>query len=232
MKFFNIKLVVMNHNKNIINLQKKISVNKLKNSNYDFIQKFITQHKLTNSFNNRDRIYTPQATLSMFISQALSQDSSCQNVVNKLALKREKKTSLSTSGYCKARNHLSTSSLANITRDIAIKNEQKVDLLWKFRGRDVYLVDATTIAMADTVSNQKEYPHAKTQKEGLGFPICRIVAIISLTTGSIIDANIGQYSGKGTGEQALLRDMLHNFKRGVLSWLMLCLALIRYSHMY
>ena len=68
--------------------------------------------------------------------------------------------------------------------------------------------------MADTNSNQKEYPHKKTQKEGLGFPTCRIVAIISLITGSIIDANIGKYSGKGTEEQALLRDILHNLKRG------------------
>ena len=71
--------------------------------------------------------------------------------------------------------------------------------------------------MPDSSSNQKEYPHTKTQKEGLGFPVCRIVAIISLTTGSIIDANIGKYSGKGTGEQALLRDMLHNFKKGDIS---------------
>ena len=56
--------------------------------------------------------------------------------------------------------------------------------------------------------------NTKTQKDGLGFPVCRIVAIISLTTGSIIDANIGTYSGKGTGEQTLLRSMLHNFKKG------------------
>ena len=35
-----------------------------------------------------------------------------------------------------------------------------------------------------------------------------------MVTGSIIDANIGTYSGKGTGEQTLLRSMLHNFKKG------------------
>lgn len=204
----------MNHNKKVINIQKNISLNKLKNSSLDFIQKFITQNKLTNTLNSRNRIYTPEKTLSMFVSQSLNQDGSCKNVVDKLALTREKKTSISTSGYCKARNRLSTLAIKNLTKEIAVNNEKKVNSKWKFRGKNIYLIDGTTITMADTVSNQKEYPHTKTQKEGLGFPICRIVAIISLITGSIIDASIGKYSGKETGEQALLRDMLHNFKRG------------------
>jgi hypothetical protein len=204
----------MNHNQKIINLQKNISLSKLKNNSSDFIQRFTTQHQLTNTPNNRNRIYTPEKTLSMFVSQSLNQDSSCQNTVNKLALTRAEKTSVSTSGYCKARNRLSTLAITNLAKEIAIKNEQRVDSRWMLRDKNIYLIDGTTITMADTNSNQKVYPHTKTQKEGLGFPTCRIVAIISLTTGSIIDANIGSYSGKGTGEQALLRDILHNFKRG------------------
>jgi hypothetical protein len=204
----------MNNNKKVINLQKNISLNKLKNSSLNFIQKFITQHKLTNTLNSRNRIYTPEKTLSMFVSQSLNQDSSCQNVVDKLALTREERTSISTSGYCKARNRLSTLAIKNLAKEIAINNKQKIKSKWKFRDKNIYLIDGTTITMADTVSNQKEYPHTKTQKEGLGFPVCRIVAIISLTTGSIIDASIGKYSGKETGEQALLRDILHNFKKG------------------
>jgi len=204
----------MNNSKKVINLQKNISLNKLKNSNFNFMNEFIAQHKLTNILNDRNRIYTPEKTLSMFVSQSLNQDSSCQNVVDKLALSSDKKTSISTSAYCKARNRLSTSAITNLSKEIALKSEQKIDSQWKFRDRNIYLVDGTTITMADTILNQKEYPHTKTQKEGLGFPVCRIVAIISLITGSIIDASIGTYSGKGTGEQALLRSILHNFKRG------------------
>jgi len=213
MKFYK-KSVTVNHNKKIINSQKNISLKKLKNSNSDFIQSFVSQHKLTNRFNNRNRIYTPQKTLSMFISQSLNQDSSCQNMVNKLALQRDDKTSISTSGYCKARERLSTSAISVLTKEIAINNEQRVDSKWKFRGRNIYLIDGTTITMADTALNQKEYPQPKSQKEGLGFPVCRIVGVISLITGSIIDANVGTFGGKGTGEQALLRSMLQHFKRG------------------
>lgn len=209
----------MNCNQKAIKLQKKISINKLRDSNSNFLETLVSKQTLSQTIytylgNYRNRIYTPLQTLSMFVSQALNQDSSCQNVVNHVALKREASTSISTSAYCKARDRLPKVIISTIAKKIAIKNEQKIDSQWKFRDRNIYLVDGTTITMADTISNQKEYPHTKTQKEGLGFPVCRIVAIISLTTGSIIDANIGKYSGKGSGEQSLLRDMLHNFKKG------------------
>jgi hypothetical protein len=204
----------MNHNKKIINNQKNISSDRLKKSNLDFIKNYINTRDLADSKRIRNRIYTPETTLSMFVMQLLNQDSSCQNRVNSLAIKEDKRVSLSTSAYCKARTRLSTSAIANNIRDIGIKNEKKAHSTWKYNGKNIYLIDGTTITMPDTVLNQKEYPHPKTQKEGLGFPICRIVAIISLTTGAIIDASIGNYSGKGTGEQALLREILHNVKKG------------------
>ena len=205
----------MSYNPRLVNLQKDISTNELKNSDIDFIEKFISEDNINELNNNsRNSIYTPTKTLSMFISQAINQDGSCQNVVNKLALNMEKDICMSTSGYCKARGRLSTVAIENITKDIGKKDEDRIDVKWKFRGRNVYLVDGTTITMADTKANQKEYPQPSFQKEGLGFPICRLVGIISLATGSIIDINIGTYGGKGTGERMLFLDMLHNFKKG------------------
>ena len=205
----------MNHNKKIIKHQTNICRNKLKNNNINFIEKFISADRYKSQFfNNRNRIYTQEKTLSMFVSQSINQDGSCQNVVSKLALNRDDKTSISTSGYCKARNRLSVSTIKNLTKDIALKNEKKIDNNWRYRDKNVYLIDGTTLTMPDTEKNQKEYPQSKSQKEGLGFPICRIVSIMSLATGLMIDANIGKYSGKETGEQALLRPMLHNFKKG------------------
>jgi len=205
----------VNHNKKIIKHQTNICRNKLKNNNINFIEKFISADRYKSQFfNNRNRIYTQEKTLSMFVSQSINQDGSCQNVVSKLALNRDDKTSISTSGYCKARNRLSVSTIKNLTKDIALKNEKKIDNNWRYRDKNVYLIDGTTLTMPDTEKNQKEYPQSKSQKEGLGFPICRIVSIMSLATGLMIDANIGKYSGKETGEQALLRPMLHNFKKG------------------
>jgi len=68
--------------------------------------------------------------------------------------------------------------------------------------------------MPDTKENQEVYPQQASLPQGLGFPICRAVGIISLYTGTIIDAAVSPYQGKGASEQVLLRSMLHNFKKG------------------
>jgi len=97
----------MSDRKKLINLQKNISLNEVKNSEINFIERFISKDNISKlSTNSRNRIYTPKETLSMFISQAINQDSSCQNMVNKLALNKEKDICISTSAYCKARGRL------------------------------------------------------------------------------------------------------------------------------
>ncbi|WP_199349932.1 hypothetical protein [Nostoc flagelliforme] len=41
-------------------------------------------------------------------------------------------------------------------------------------GRNVKVIDGSTVSMPDTVENQKEYPQPSGQKEGCGFPIAKI----------------------------------------------------------
>ena len=69
------------------------------------------------------------------------------------------------------------------------------------------LVDGTTVSMPDTPANQKAFPQARTQKPGLGFPIARLVVVFSLAVGTVLDAALGRYQGKETGEPALLRQL-------------------------
>ncbi len=85
---------------------------------------------------------------------------------------------------------------------------------WRWKGRPVKLVDGTTVSMPDTPENQQQYPQPDSQKEGLGFPIARMVGVISLATGAIFDYAIGPYKGKETGEHALLREILSSFSVG------------------
>ncbi|WP_454834173.1 IS4 family transposase [Pseudomonas lini] len=49
---------------------------------------------------------------------------------------------------------------------------------------------------------------------GLGFPICRLVGIICLASGAVLDASRGRFRGKGGDEQTLLRTMLDTLNRG------------------
>jgi len=76
------------------------------------------------------------------------------------------------------------------------------------------LVDGTTVTMPDTLENQNAYPQQKAQQPGLGFPIARIVGVICLSSGVILDAAIGKYKGKGTSEHALFRQLLQSFVPG------------------
>jgi hypothetical protein len=64
------------------------------------------------------------------------------------------------------------------------------------------------MTMADTEENQALYPQPSSQKPGLGFPICRMVALICLGSGALLDAATGPCEGKGSDEQTLLRGML------------------------
>ena len=85
-------------------------------------------------------------------------------------------------------------------------------------GTQHTLVDGATMNMPDTAKNQQVYPQLSTQKKGLGFPLFlllgRMVALISLETGALINGSISAYSGKQTGETSLLRNILDSLNKG------------------
>src|SRR5207253_9991788 len=78
---------------------------------------------------------------------------------------------------------------------------------WLWKGRHVYLFDGTTVTIPDTRENQEAYPQVYNQKPGLGFPIARIGALISLACGAVVNLGFCQYAGKGQGEVSLLRRL-------------------------
>ncbi|MEI7702093.1 MAG: IS4 family transposase [Planctomycetia bacterium] len=85
---------------------------------------------------------------------------------------------------------------------------------WLWKSRRVLAGDGSTFTMADTDANQKEYPQQKGQKAGCGFPIMRALVLFSLSVGSVIEAAIGPYSGKQTGENSLLRTLHATLRSG------------------
>ena len=65
--------------------------------------------------------------------------------------------------------------------------------------------------------NQEAFPQLHSQSPGVGFPIARACAVISLATACVLDLALGPYQGKQTGENALLRGMLDAFDEGDLA---------------
>ncbi len=160
----------------------------------------------------RDRVYTPLHTLGLFIGQALSADGACQDAVARNLSERTargaRQCSLNTGPYCKARGRLPVELIVELQRAIAQCVERKQPLGWRWRGRSVKLLDGTTVSMPDTPANQQVFPQNSNQRPGLGFPLARLVAIVSLGNGTVLDWAMGACEGRGTGEQALSRSLL------------------------
>ena len=167
---------------------------------------------------HRERIYTPSVTLAMFITQALSTDRSCQKAVDEFAVKRIAqglpRISSRTGAFCMARQRLPVEMISSLSSHVADLMIPYIKDDWKFNGFNTFIVDGFTVKMPDTPENQAAYPQEPGQKPGLGSPICRSVVITSLETAATIDVATAPYSGKGTGESALLRKMLNNFNKG------------------
>jgi Transposase DDE domain len=185
----------------------------------DLLEPSAVAHVLEeNQVHFRDRIFSPLITLWTFLSQVLSPDHSCREAVARFIAFRvargEEPCGPDTGSYCKARQRLPLKVVTDLTRGTGREVDQRAEHAWTWKGRSVQLVDGTTVSMPDTESNQKAFPQPRTQKAGVGFPIARLVAVISLATGVVRELALGPYKGKQTGETALFRALWDRFRAG------------------
>src|SRR3989338_8319723 len=165
----------------------------------------------------RDRVYTPMKTVFTFIKQVLNEDKSCKNAVAGVVAERlamgEEEISTGTGAYVKARQRLPEEAVHELVKESGESQLQNAPMQWKPFGRELKVFDGTTVIMADTKENQATFPQHKNQKAGVGFPIARVVAVMSLTLGTVLDYSIDAYKGKGTGESSLLRRIFDCIKK-------------------
>jgi hypothetical protein len=166
----------------------------------------------------RERLYTPLLTLWTFLYQALSPDPSCRAAVARLlaflGARGDGSASADTGPYCKARERVPEAVVADLARQSGQKLQGRFPTTGLLQGRPILLADGTTLSMPDTAENQKAYPQPGSQKAGLGFPLMRLVGLISLSCGAVLDVALGPYAGKKTGETALLRQLYGSMEAG------------------
>lgn len=166
-------------------------------------------------------VYTTAIMVWSFLSQVLrdGKEASCQAAVARVVSYCEQQgldsPTQDTGDYCRARAKLSDAALRDLSCEVAEELEQAADTgwLWKSKHR-AKLIDGFTFTMPDTPKNQAKYPQQKAQKPGIGLPIARVVAIVSLATACVTNLAIGPYKGKETGESALLRSILGSLAAG------------------
>jgi putative transposase len=164
----------------------------------------------------RNCTFTPAVTFWTFFTQLFHAGSSCRNALLKLSAARfadrpQNQDPLYTGTYCKARQRLPESLLTHVRRGIADRADAQTRA-WRWHDHTVKIPDGTTLSMPDTPANQQAFPQSKNQKRGVGFPLARLVVIISLATGCILRTRLGSHRGTGTGETSLLAQMLCEFQ--------------------
>ena len=164
-----------------------------------------------------EAIYTPSLTLWAFLSQMifLGELRSCAAAVARVIVfltgRGQEAPSADTGNYCRARQKLPERMLKRLALETGERLEAEVPADWLWFGRHVKIADGTTTSMPDTEANQKVYPQSTAQKPGLGFPILRMMVVLSLATAALCGLAVAPYSGKLTGESSLLRSLLDGF---------------------
>ena len=147
-------------------------------------------------------IYTPGLTLWAWLSQTLHAGAarSCVGAVARISvlcvMLGRQPPSPDTGDYCRARAKLPERVLYRLVYAVADGLESRVPKDWLWQGRHVKIADGTTLLAPDTQANREVWPQARTQKPGVGFPILRMVVLLSLATA------------------ALLRELLDRFQPG------------------
>jgi len=162
----------------------------------------------------RERRYGPLTTLVMFIGQVMSADQSCKDAVAREAARSQAARCTSTGPYCKARQRLPLRLIERLGREVGERLRAGQSRRWCWRGREVKLIDGTTVSMSDTEPNQTRFPQSHTQKAGLGFPVARLVAIVSLSCGAVMEWMAGPCEGKGSGETSMLWALADGLRSG------------------
>ncbi len=166
----------------------------------------------------RECQYTPLVTIWTFLHQGLASDQSCRAAVARLlaflCVGGKDPVSAKTDPYCKARERLPEKLLADLARDSGAQLQRQVAPTDLLGGRPIKIADGSTVSMPDTPENQQAYPQQRGQKPGLGFPLLRLVGLISLSCGAVLDIAMAPYRGKQTGETALLRQLLGSLRTG------------------
>ncbi|QBB71044.1 hypothetical protein ELE36_12165 [Pseudolysobacter antarcticus] len=162
---------------------------------------------------HRKRMHPPEVTLGLFVEQVISNEGACQGVVGRHLAQRTAlglpSSSLNTGPYCKARQRLPLALVEACVSEVADAALAALPAAAQWRGRNIKLIDGTTVSMPNTASLQAAFPQSRVQHAGLGFPVARIVGVISLSSGCISDWTVEPYIGEGTSEPQEERGQVH-----------------------
>lgn len=115
------------------------------------------------------------------------------------------------SPYCQARGGLPAERLQEIHDGLCAEADQALATNDHWCGHRVFVADGSSVTAPDTPANQKTYPQQSVQKPGCGFPVIRLVALLSLATGMLVAWATGPWSQHEVG---LLQTLWEHLRPG------------------
>ena len=165
--------------------------------------------------NSRDRIYSLRLTCECFLWQMLKPRTSCREVVRQVQalfrLHGRGYVEEGDSAYVQARHRLPRQRLEKVLVATAQAADPRVGSIGQLQGRPVKVADGSTTQLPDTAENQKRYPQPASQKKGCGFPVMKLVALFSLSSGAILNVILGSLRHH---DLRLLRGLWEQLKKG------------------
>ena len=136
----------------------------------------------------RERLLTPAVTVKLFLLQILHGN------VAITALRHIGQMTMQASSYCAARARLPLELFTQLF-DVIAREASNVAMIHRdadpgaaglLNGRRVLLGDATTFSTPDTPELRDHFGYPPGQREGLGFPVGKLLGVIDAMTGAIL----------------------------------------------
>lgn len=128
----------------------------------------------------RERLLNPANTLALFMLQVLHGNTAITH------LKVLSPIACTESSYCAARQRLPVAGVVAVVEQLSCDRERCSEPASRWFGRRVLMTDATAASTPDTRELQKIWPQPSVQKSGVGFPIVKMLALMDLASGMIL----------------------------------------------
>jgi len=146
---------------------------------------------------SRNRHWNLRLVFWTFLWQVAQAGASCREAIRqaqaRCRINGQAGPADTTSPYCQARASLPLERLDQIHHHLTAQADKSIASADLWCGRRVLVADGTTVTAPDTPENQQAYPQQSVQRPGCGFPIIRIVALLSLATGMLVGWATGNW---------------------------------------
>ena len=156
--------------------------------------------------------FPPAASVRSLLFRAAHPDQSILNTVEHLVAQNALKRAISPSAWSQARDRLPQDLLPILIGQTAQRAIQEFPCRW--HGRDVYLVDGSTVSMSDEPPLATTFGYSDGRHNHSRFPLGRILAVLHAGSGVIAQYRLASYR---TSELEMFREILPSIPRGSLS---------------